>query len=64
VLVPLRHVESFAELARDEATTFGELVRVACVALRDRRLHEQRDWEEERDRLALDLRARIEPTLT
>jgi diadenosine tetraphosphate (Ap4A) HIT family hydrolase len=108
VLVPLRHVESFAELSQTEASTFSELARRASAALVDvvacsktyvvilgeekgfAHLHAhvvprmpdlpddlkgtyvfrllgvpQRECvsEGERDRLALELRDRIEPTL-
>lgn len=109
VLVPLRHVEAFAELDDAEAAAFARLVRLASLALADlvgcvktyvmilgeeegfAHLHahvvprmrelpddlkgthvfkllggDQGDWidEAERDRLALELRARIEPALT
>lgn len=109
VVVPLRHVESFADLTRDEAAAFAELARAASAALVDlvgcsktyiaifgeeegfAHLHahvvprlpdladeykgtfvfrllggQQPEWvpEEVRDRLALELRARIEPALT
>ena len=34
VLVPLRHVEAFADLDRSESATFSELTRLASAALR------------------------------
>lgn len=109
VVVPLRHVESFAELSRDEAAAFARLARASSRALEDvvgcaktyvmligeekgfAHLHAhvvprmpdipddlkgtfvfrllgvpEQEWvsEDERDRLAQELRARIEPALT
>ena len=109
VLVPLRHVESFAELAPDEATAFARLLRAASAALEEvvgcaktyvmilgeekgfAHLHAhvvprmpdipqelkgtyvvrllgvpEHEWvaEDERDRLAQELKARIEPALS
>jgi diadenosine tetraphosphate (Ap4A) HIT family hydrolase len=109
VLVPLRHVESFAELSGDEATAFARLAHASSAALQEvvgcaktyvmilgeekgfAHLHAhlvprmpdipddlkgtfifrllggpEPEWvsEDERDRLAHELRARIESALT